>query len=454
MEKESLRKLRIHPAVFYRQYDDYLVLYHTGQMRVFTLTETAGDILDCFHDFCAVEEAIVQLKQIYQVDNIEEFEKNILEFICKMVEKNILQQEYKQIVHINTLENEISKNFTSGSQLYSATLELTYMCNEKCKHCYVAGEKRQELTTEKIKTVLDELYDMNVFNLIFTGGEIFTRKDCFDILEYAYSKRFLIDIFTNGTLLDGKDFIRLKSYHPRCIHFSVYSHISKKHDAITQTPGSFNKTIKAIETCTTIGIPVNIKTPIFDETIDDIQGIVSLAETLTASIELGQNITPKKNGDLKPTVLKISGEEKDNLVHYAIKNLITTIGDETDKKQVSDKLCGAGEHSISINPYGDVYPCNLLQLCIGDVTKQSVKEIWDKSSVLKWWRENNKRSRKKGCSNCNLTERCIFCPGEAMMRKGDPLEMYEDACLTTKYVLNRENGKGGKQNGQKFKNIY
>lgn len=47
MEKESLRRLRIHPAVFYRQYDDHLVLYHTGQKGVFTLTETAGDMFKC-----------------------------------------------------------------------------------------------------------------------------------------------------------------------------------------------------------------------------------------------------------------------------------------------------------------------------------------------------------------------------------------------------------------------
>ena len=41
-----------------------------------------------------------------------------------------------------------------------------------------------------------------------------------------------------------------------------------------------------------------------------------------------------------------------------------------------------------------------------------------------------------------------------MMRKGDPLAMYEDACLATKYVVNRESKKGGKENGAKFENLY
>lgn len=400
------------------------------------------------------EKAVEQLKKLYQVDDIAEFERHILKFIHNMVEKGILEEEYKQIVHINTLENEISRNFAGGRQLYSATLELTYRCNEKCRHCYVADEKRQELNTKKIMAVLDELERLNVFNLIFTSGEIFTRKDIFEILEYAYSKRFLVDIFTNGTLIDGDDCIRLKSCWPRCIHFSVYSHIAEKHDAITQIPGSFDKTVKAIESCSLIGIPVNIKTPVFSETIDDIQGMVSLADELHASIELGQNITPKKNGDLKPTILKISGEENDAHVHYAIKEFVKTIENGTNEKPISDKLCGAGEHSISINPYGEVYPCNLLQLCIGNITKQSIKNIWEESDALKWWYANNKRSWKMGCSDCSLIDRCVFCPGEAMMRKGNPLEKYEDACLTTKYVVNRESVKGGRGNGTKnIKNI-
>ena len=52
---------------------------------------------------------------------------------------------------------------------------------------------------------------------------------------------------------------------------------------------------------------------------------------------------------------------------------------------------------------------NLLQLCIGDVIRQPIREIWEKSDVLKWWRENNRRSRKKGCANI-LSKLIMFLP--------------------------------------------
>ena len=127
--------------------------------------------------FCFVDDAIECLKNIYNVDDEVEFCESICIFIEEIVEKNILIQEHKQIEILNSLEKEISQHYSNNEQLYSATIELTYKCNEKCRHCYVVDEKREEMTTEKIKGILDELSDLNVLNVVFTGGELFTRKD-------------------------------------------------------------------------------------------------------------------------------------------------------------------------------------------------------------------------------------------------------------------------------------
>ena len=440
------RKMKLHPGVYYRAFDDLVVLYHTGQQKVFTFNETVGDILDCFAKSRTDAAAIELLKRIYESDDEKdehEFVKSIRAFIDKLVDLDILLTEHRQIEVANSLEQEISRSLSDKAVLYSATMELTYKCNEKCRHCYVVDEGRTEMPTGKIKAILDELADLNVFNIVFTGGEVFARADAFEILEHAYAKRFVVDIFTNGTLLTAESILKLKALWPRCIHFSVYSHIAEKHDAITQVRGSFEKTLSAIKACVLVGLQVNIKTPIFSETMEDISELVKLANSLGVSIGLGNNITPKKNGDLSPVEMKVTGRANNDLVFAAIKALIEADNADPNDKARSEKLCNAGERSISINPYGEVFPCSVLPLCVGDVSGQALKQIWEESDTLNWWRENNLRSHRKGCSDCGLAERCVFCPGEAMMRTGDPVSRYEEACLATKYAVTRESERGG-----------
>jgi MoaA/NifB/PqqE/SkfB family radical SAM enzyme len=61
--------------------------------------------------------------------------------------------------------------------------------------------KRRELSTEEHFRVLDELAEMGTFWLLYTGGEIFARKDFLEIYTYAKKKGFLITLFTNGTII-------------------------------------------------------------------------------------------------------------------------------------------------------------------------------------------------------------------------------------------------------------
>jgi hypothetical protein len=67
----------------------------------------------------------------------------------------------------------------------SVQLDLTYRCNERCVHCYLDHDDHGEMTTAEIKHLLDEMADAGVFILTLSGGEIFLRKDFFEILEHA-----------------------------------------------------------------------------------------------------------------------------------------------------------------------------------------------------------------------------------------------------------------------------
>ncbi|MFH1381236.1 MAG: radical SAM protein, partial [Candidatus Omnitrophota bacterium] len=84
-----------------------------------------------------------------------------------------------------------------------AMFELTYRCNFRCVHCYVAADKKKkELGIEEVKVILDQLKKAGCFHVGFTGGELFLRKDIFKILNYAKQSGFRISILTNGFLID------------------------------------------------------------------------------------------------------------------------------------------------------------------------------------------------------------------------------------------------------------
>lgn len=437
------QRFRLHPSVFYRNYDDKTVVYLTSEQKVFTFGGSVSDILTRFKEYCSLEEVLQSLDSVYEIDDREDFCASVTDFVGTLAELGIIEAEYQQFEAEDTLESEVENYFSESHELYAVTFELTYRCNERCRHCYISQKDMPEMSTEQIIKVIHDLRNMEVFNLVFTGGELFVRKDTFEILEYAYHEGFVIDIFTNGNLLSGDDIIRLKTIWPRSVHFSLYSHRAEKHDSITQIRGSFEKTLRSVKACKAVGIPVNIKAPVMTETLEDIRGIAELAKSLRVSVELGSNITPKKDGSLLPTKLKIVDADSESMVFDTIRELIPPKREAQKHRKKTDRLCGAGQHSLSINPYGEVFPCIMLPMCIGNVTQSNIEDIWFHSKALSEWRQNNRRIRRIGCENCKFSDDCIFCPGEAMMRTGDPLHKYDEACRSTYAAADREKRKGG-----------
>jgi MoaA/NifB/PqqE/SkfB family radical SAM enzyme len=76
------------------------------------------------------------------------------------------------------------------------SIEVTRRCPLECLHCYnnlPMGDldaKHREMTKEEHFRVLDEPVEMGCFWILYTGGEIFARKDFLEIYTYAKKKVF------------------------------------------------------------------------------------------------------------------------------------------------------------------------------------------------------------------------------------------------------------------------
>jgi radical SAM protein with 4Fe4S-binding SPASM domain len=422
----------IKPSVFYRLYGDKTVVYDTAKRKIYLFNSTAKDILDCIADTREEASVIDSLKKVYAFGDVPNFEQSITDFLSQLVKLEIISETFKQKQIMQSLEGVVSN---ASGILYSAIFELTFRCNERCRHCYVVQDGKRELTTAEVFAVLDDLCDLNVFVVTFTGGEVFLRKDFLEILEYAYKKGFVINIYTNGTLITDTDLIKLAGIYPRSVHFSMYSHIAEKHDYITQFKGSFEKTVSTIKKAVALGMHVNIKTTVMEYTKDDVAGMIEFATALGATIQISPTVNPKDDGSLAPTELRINNSED-----YA--KALKTASDKIEfcagiagnfASKADDIICGAGHNMASIAPDGEVYPCNALRISLGNVRQKSLKEIWKNSPALEKWKRASMKDLAE-CADCELLKTvgvCSFCPGAALQEKGSPFAKYDEACTIT-----------------------
>ena len=170
---------------------------------------------------------------------------------------------------------------------------------------------------------------------------------------------------------------------------------------------------------------------------DDIEGILELAEKLGTTVQVSMSISAKNDGDKTPMALRVGQEELYAAVMRKVnKHVLIHCSNELNeiRSSVNSAICGAGVHSLNINPYGDVFPCNALLIKCGNVREQNIRDIWEHSVVLKKIREFTV-DKMKGCEGCSEVLYCNFCPGSALTETGDPLQRYDEACMLTKAKL-------------------
>ena len=73
--------------------------------------------------------------------------------------------------------------------------------------------------------------------LTLTGGDIFTRKDFLDIYLYAKRKGFIIELYTNGALINDKIVEVFSKYPPLLVDISLYGSCEETYKKVTGVKG-------------------------------------------------------------------------------------------------------------------------------------------------------------------------------------------------------------------------
>ncbi len=161
--------------------------------------------------------------------------------------------------------------------------KLTYNCNLKCKMCPFWKRSSENLSTQKEKEILKQIYDSGICGIGFEGGEPLLRKDLPEILAYSRSLPLHTSLVTNGTLLESR--IDEIAPHINGIVFVSLDGIEKTHDRIRGVNGCFKKATQGI-TAAKKKVSITINTTIMADNIHEIEDIVKLTKDLGVRIVL------------------------------------------------------------------------------------------------------------------------------------------------------------------------
>jgi len=307
--------------------------------------------------------------------------------------------------------------------------ELTSKCNLKCVHCYLNKKNiLYELSTKEIKNVLIQLKSLGCLYLVFTGGEIFLRKDILELCKFARNLNFDLHIFTNATLLTEDIIKYLHNISVYNIDISLYGR-KKTHDKIVRKNGSFNKTVKSINLLKKYNFNISIKCPIMNINYNDIEWLISFAKKQKINYKFDPVITPKNNGNTSPLKYNIDNEKLKVLLLKYFK-YIKKPEMNYSKNKFENLYCSAGKNLIGISSDGTVYPCIQFLLPLGNIKKYRLKKILNNSrNILKV-----SPKEYKVCYNCSKLYFCRRCPGIVYNQTGDFRSYSELLCNFTDII--------------------
>lgn len=268
----------------------------------------------------------------------------------------------------------------------------TWHCNQRCLHCYAAGQplsEVKELSTDEWKTVLQKLQQANIPQVTFTGGEPTLRPDLPELVEAA--SWFVTRLNTNGRLLTPELARQLYEASLDSVQVTLYAADADAHNTLVGAPG-FEDTVQGIRNAVEAGLIVSVNTPLcslnphYADTLRFAHSLGVRYATCSGLIPSGDAL----GSDSRAT--RLSHEELLAILQEAT-HVADELGMELDFTSPGwleeDELrsmglhlipsCGACLSNMAIAPDGDVVPCQswLGGVTLGNILTDEWHTIWD-----------------------------------------------------------------------------
>lgn len=305
-------------------------------------------------------------------------------------------------------------------------LIITNRCNLRCLHCSSsAGEAAPgELSQDELERILEELAELGVVDVAFSGGEPLMTHHLPALISRARALGMRVGTSTNGAPLTDRRVEQLRSAGLSRLQVSLDG-LEDAHDHI-RGKGSFDHAVAAIRRSLAAGIRTHVCFTAMRRNHEQLEQVIDLVVSLGVhGFNLSQFVPLGRGGlqeDLGPDeslrLMRRWVIQRKKYPHIAFTAHLSGLADVDPEAASAPGFigCQAGMYIACITAQGDVLPCVMFPLVVGNVRQQSFREIWTTSSVIA---DLQGRCVDGGCRSCVHRVRCGGCRAAAYLHTGD-----------------------------------
>jgi len=322
--------------------------------------------------------------------------------------------------------------------LSTLDLELTERCNNNCIHCYInlpakdAKAKERELSTARIKNILQEAASLGCLHVRLTGGEPLLREDFEEIYQFARRLGLKVILFTNATLITPRLAALFSQIPPlEKIEISIYGMQATSYEAVTRVTGSYAAAWQGMNLLLEKKVPFVVKGAILPSNEKEMDRFKSWAAALPWMDRPPMCLTffdlrCRRDSDKKNRRIQQLRLTPQKALKFLKKNTQYRNGMKlfcskfTGPPGKSLFTCGSGIASGCVDAYGYFQPCMLLR---HPETVYDLKTGTLKDGLLNFFPKVREKTATNSdylarCAQCFLKGLCEQCPAKSWMENG------------------------------------